>query len=95
MYTLSIQVLLSAIVMGRAYLSNNITGLQVPQGLDKLVHGPVEIAFCVQIISIPAMNVCHPTLPKTGGPSERDRKCIQTPSVQHFELCRCGMFVQS
>ena len=32
---------------GGTYFSNNITRLQVPQRLDELVHGPIEIAFCI------------------------------------------------
>lgn len=32
---------------GGTYLSNNVTWLQVPQCLDELVHGPIEITFCI------------------------------------------------
>jgi len=46
----------------KTYLSDDITWLQVSQSLDKLVHGPIKVAFGIQIISISAMYVCYPAL---------------------------------
>lgn len=54
------------------YLANDITRLQIPNGLDILLHCTIVITLCVEMIAVLSMNVGNARIINPGRSSDAD-----------------------
>ena len=78
-----------------AHVADDITGLQVPQGPDKLGHCPVKITLAVKIVTVTAMDIRNHSLSDALRLCQADGEGEQISSVQYLELRYRRMLVKS
>lgn len=77
-----------------SHLADHVAGLDVAQGLDKLAHCAIKIAFAVQVVAVQSVDLGDASLVEALAAREAQREREEVALVQDVELCRCRVFFE-